>query len=288
MREVVQSLEVGATNPQPARRPRSPRPRRRLPILIAAALVIVSGTAVGWALVTSSARDTVAVQCEIQGSDSVIPAASGDPVADCAAEWQRDTGSAAPRLVAYDNGLGGITVLAADETPPSGFTRLGAGETQNVSMVEMQQWLDDYISGLNSGCFDSATAVQMTQDQLARLGMTEWTVHVLSASDAGRCVGGGILDAATATVSLRAMGDPSLLPGSSAAKLVAELRSITQDCSSLDATAKQVRSAASELGLSEDAHQYELTEVIDNSSQCTTIYENVGGTIFLILIGPPS
>ncbi|HEY7281722.1 MAG TPA: hypothetical protein VID47_09020 [Actinomycetota bacterium] len=281
MREVEQSLErAPAPEPNPPRRIR----RRRLPILIAA-VVVLSGAAVGWAFLTSSARDTVAVECEIQGTDTIIPAASGDPVSDCATQWKRDTGTEAPALAAYDNGLGGITVLPASQTPPSGFTRLPGGAVQNVSMVEMQQWLDDYVSGLNSGCFGGATAAQMTKQQLARLGMTGWTVLAPPASDAGTCVDTGILDASNSTVALRALSGP-VPPGSVMERLAAELRPVARDCEPLGATAQRVRSAAGKLGLSEDAHQYELNEVPDASATCTTISENVGGTIFLILRGP--
>src|SRR5436190_125395 len=197
MREVVRSLESSASTPLPTPTSRGARParrRRRSPILLAAAIVVLSVTAVAWALVASSALDTVSAQCEIQGSSSVIPSASGHPVADCAAQWQRDTGSPAPPLAAYDNGHGGITVLPADETPPSGFTPLPTGETQNVSMVEMQQWLDDYVDGLNSGCYDTATAVKMTQQELAQLGLGNWTVQPPPTSDGGSCVDTGIMD----------------------------------------------------------------------------------------------
>jgi hypothetical protein len=290
MREVVRSLESSAPMPPVApasRRARSARRRRRSPILLAAALVVLTGTAVAWAFVVSSARDTVAVQCEIQGVSTVIPSGTGDPVADCAAQWQRDTGNPAPPLAAYDNGVGGITVQPADQAPPSGWTRLGSGETQNLSMVQMQQWLDDYVSGLNSGCYDNATAIQMTQQALARFDMADWTVQPAPPSDTGQCIATGILDGTNTTVTLRALGGP-VPPGWTPEKLAVKLRSIAQTCGSLDATATQVRSAANELGLSEDAHQFELTEVRDNSARCTTIYENVGGTIFLILRGPSS
>ncbi len=290
MREVVRSLESIASTPRvvpTSRRPQPARRRRRLPILVAAAIVILSGTAAGWALVASSARNTVSVQCEIQDSSAVIPSATGDPVADCAAQWQRDTGSPAPPLVAYDNAHGGITVLTAEETPPSGWTRLGSGETQNVSMVQMQQWLDDYVSGLNSGCYDNATAIQITQQALTRFGMANWTVQPAPSSDTGQCVDTGILDGTNTTVTLRALSGP-VPPGSMPEKLAAKLRSIGQECGSLDATATHVLSAANELGLSEHDHQFELTQVRDNSARCTTIYENVGGTIFLILRGPSS
>lgn len=281
MREVAQSLEPNAPAPH-TRRSR----QRRLPVLIAAA-VVLSGAAVAWAFLASSARDTVAVQCLIQGSDAIIPAASGDPVADCAAQWQRDTGQAAPALVAYDNGHGGVTVLPAAEAPPAGFTRLPAGASQNVAMVEMQQWLDDYVGGLNSDCFDAGAAAQMTQQELTRLGMTGWTVQPPPSSDLGSCVDTGILDAPSSTVALRAMSGP-VPAGSVMARLAAKLRPIARDCLPLDAAAQQVRSAAGELGLSEDDHGYELTEVPDAAARCTSISENVGGTIFLVLRGPSS
>jgi hypothetical protein len=185
--------------------------------------------------------------------------------------------------VAYDNGLGGITVLPADQKPPSGWTRLDSGATQNVSMVEMQQWLDDYVSGLNSGCYDNADAAQMAHQALARFGMASWTVQPAPSSDTGQCVDTGILDAPSRTLSLRSLG--SAPSGSVPERLATKLRSIGQQCGSLDATAARVRSAAGELGLSEDANEFQLTEVPDESASCTTIYENVGGTIFLILRG---
>jgi hypothetical protein len=290
MREVAQSLD-----PHPSRlraalrfpRPLLARRHGRLLVALAAALVVLSATAVGWALVISSARDTVSVQCEIQGSSAVIPSATGDPVADCSAQWQRDTGSPAPPLVAYDNGDGGVTVLPADETPPSGFTRLLAGETQNVSMVEMQQWLDDHVTGLNSGCYDDVTAMRMTQQALTRFGMGGWTMQPPPSSDAGQCVGTGILDPANKTVTLRALGGPAP-SDSTVERLAAKLRAIAQQCAPLNATAAEVRSAANELGLSEDAQQFQLTQVRDNTATCTTISENVGGTIFLVLRGPSS
>jgi hypothetical protein len=275
-----------------------PRKRRAfrsaLTVLIAAS-VAITGTAIGKALFTSSARDTVAVQCLIEGSDAIIPAATGDPVQDCAAQWRRDNGTDPPQLVAYDNGHGGITVMPADRTPFPGSTPLPTGATQNVSMIEVQQSLDDYVGGLNSGCFDNPTAVGMTEQILARFDMADWTVVPAPASDfplastssgaSEPCVDTVILEPDTRTATLRALGGqgPQDAPYE---KLATKLRSLSQGCMSLSAAAKQVRSAAGELGLSEAAHGYELTEVPDQGARCTTITEGVGGTIFLILRGP--
>jgi hypothetical protein len=282
MPDLLAAAEMRAATTERLRR--SPR---RLSLAALVALIALGGAALGWAYFASSARDTVSIQCEIARVSTVIPSVTGDPVADCAAQWQRDTGSPAPRLVAYDNGQGGITVLPADETPGSGWTRLPSGATQNALMVEMQQWLDDYVSGLNSDCYDDPTAVQMTEQALQRLGMTNWAVRPAPSDEASSCVNTGILDPATFTVELRGLGDaPS--PDAPYEKLAVKLRSIVEGCRSLDDTARQVRSAAAELGLSEDAHEYELTEVRNDDARCATIYENVGGTIFIILRGPSS
>jgi hypothetical protein len=286
MREVVQSLDPNGSRPPRVRRShvsRRSRRRFRLPVLVA--VLVFAGAAVGLAFLRSSPRDTVSVQCEIEGVSTVIPSGTDNPVADCAAQWRRDTGNAGPRLVAYDNGHGGITVLPADSTAPSGWTRLPSGAKQNEAMVEMQQWLDDYVNGLNSGCYENATAVAMTEKALTRLGMQNWTVQPPPADDDSPCVDTGILDGTTFTVALRALGGEhdAQMPFE---KLAVRLRSIAKGCESLDATARQVRSAAAELGLSEGAREYELTEVRDDSARCTTIYEDVGGAIFLILRGP--
>jgi hypothetical protein len=312
MRAVERSLgstEASTTLPEPARdRARRPRRRRRVTILIAAAVAVVGSTALGWALL-SSARDTVAVECVIEGTDTIIPAASGDPVADCAAQWQRDTGNPAPPLTAYDNGVGGVTVLPASQTPPPSYSPLPNGTVQNVAMVQMQQWLDDYVVGLNSGCFGDATAVPMTEQALVRFGLVGWTVvpapqrdRAASASqpvptgqqapvarqdDGQLCVNVGILDASSTTVTLMVSSGPGP-GGSTEQQLAAALRPIAQQCLPLDEAARQVRSAADALGLSEDARDYELTEVPDPAADCTTITENVGGTIFLVLRGPAS
>ena len=281
---------IDSVNP----RGRRHRSRPAFAVFLVAASIGVAGTAIGTGLFDSSARNTVSVQCLIGGSDSIIPANTGDPVADCTAQWRRDTGQDPPPLVAYDNGHGGIAVMPADRTPLPGSSPLPTGATQNVSMIAVQQSLDDYIGGLNSGCFDNATAVGTIEQTLARFDLADWTVLPAPASDfpatpssatPERCVDAAILEPETRTVALRALGGPA--PQDAPYEvLAAKLRSISQGCLSLEAAAKQVRSAAGELGFSEAAHEFELTEVPDPNAGCTTISENVGGSIFLILRGP--
>jgi hypothetical protein len=69
-------------------------------------------------------------------------------------------------------------------------------------------------------------------------------------------------------------------------KLADKLRPLTRSCRSLPAAVAAVRVAASSLGLSESARTYELNAVRDSSLRCASIYETVGGTIFVTVRGP--
>jgi hypothetical protein len=274
---------------------RKRRATRSVTAVLVAAAIGIAGGAIALAL-SNGSRDTVSVQCLIRGNDTMIPAATGDPVKDCAANWRRSTGNNPPELVAYDNGLGGITVMAADEEPLPGATAMPSGATQNVSLVAMQQWVDDYVGGLPSGCYDNATATEMTQQALTRFGLAGWTISVETEAattstaspeqgTAALCMTSAILDPATQTVELRG-SHRQPPPDAQYVQLATKLRTVAQGCMPLDAAVNQVRSAADSLGLSEADGGYELTEVTEKDARCTTIVENVGGTIFLILRGP--
>jgi len=281
---------ASTTAPSPSQRQRAgrvrgDRRRSRLPVVAAVAAVVLAGSAIAWAFAVFSARDTVSVQCLIGDRDVIIPATTGDPVKDCAGEWRRDTGDDPPPLVAYDNGLGGITVMPADRTPWPGFTPLPDGATQNVSLIAAQESLDDYIGGLYSGCFDNATAVRMTEQILERFDMAGWTVRPAPESTPPDACVHASLDPTTRTVVLGgSLGAPAS-PDAPYDLLAAKLRSV-RGCMTLDAATRQVRSAAGELGLTEAAHDYQLTVVPDKDARCATITESVGGTISLILRGP--
>jgi hypothetical protein len=287
--EPIARPALSPSDPERVRGPGRGRGRsRRLPVLAAVGAIVIAGATIGWAL-TNSARDASSVQCEIRGVDTIIPAITGSPVDDCAAQWLRDTGYHAPPLVAYDNGHGGITVLPADGTPLPGWTPLPAGATQNVPMIQVQRSLEDYVDGLHSGCFDNATAIRMTKHTLALYGLADWTVRPAPQTELSDpstpCVKTAVLDPSTDTVQLRALDGraPSDAPFE---QLAAKLRPIAQECLPLGAAAKEVLSAAGDLGLSEAAHEFELTQIRDNGARCTTIDEGVGGTIFLVLSGP--
>jgi hypothetical protein len=284
--------------------------RRRRPVVLALAVVVAAATAAGaWAVLHgSAAQETTSVECVIAGVDTVIPSSSGDPAHDCAVEWQRELKTAAPRLVAYDNGHGGITVLPRHQTVPGGYKRLVG--PQDVDLIQLQTSLDDYVNGLNSSCLDGAAAASFAQSKLAQFGFTGWTVAVkggrpsppttlpapkaipgtktaptVSTIGTRTCVAADIVDPTTQTVTLSptdaATGRKTVFE-----KLAGKLRPVTQTCESLPAAIASVRAAASGLGLSENTRGYDLNTAADNSMRCATIYETVGGTIFLDVRGP--
>jgi hypothetical protein len=261
------------------------RRRRRLVVAVAAVALAGIATAATWAALRSSpARETTSIQCLIKGSDAIIPSFSGNPVHDCAAGWRQEYRTAPPRLRAYDNGLGGVTVIPASRKPPAGWKPL---RSQDVSLIELQNSLDDYIAGLNSSCLDSTAATNLAKAKLARFGFAGWTVDVRDGGTAspGECYDQDIVDPSTSTVTLASFGGVAG-PGSTFQKLADKLRPITQSCESLPHAVAAVRTAAASLGLAESAKTYTLEAATDNSLRCTSIYETVGGTIFLTVRGP--
>jgi hypothetical protein len=277
--------------------------RRRRPLVLAVAVVAAAATAAGaWAVLHgSAAHETTSVECVIHGIDTIIPSTSGDPAHDCAVEWKRELGTAAPPLRAYDNGVGGVTVLLRSVTPPANYKRLVSG--QDADLIQLQNSLDDFVNGLNSSCFTSAAATGLTQRRLAQFGFTGWTVALrnpgsggssppapagtkkapTAENDGSMCWGVGIVDPSTQSVTLLGGSDQN---GGMPTELADKLRPITQRCDSLPAAVAAVRTAAGELGISESARGYDLNTVTDNSPRCASIYETVGGTIFLTVRGP--
>jgi hypothetical protein len=276
--------------------------RRRLVLAVAVVALVAIATAATWVVLNQGpARETTSVECVIEGVDTIIPSTSGDPARDCAVEWTRELGSAAPPLLAYDNGHGGVTVLLRRATPPAGFTRLAAG--QDADLIQLQNSLDDFVNGLNSSCLGNAAATNLTESKLAQFGFTGWTVTSRDASspgtappaqagartaptvksDGSNCWNGDVVDPNTQSVTLMASSDQN---GGTPTSLAARLRPLTRSCVSLPAAVASARAAATSVGLSESARTYELNAVADSSLRCASIYETVGGTIFLTVRGP--
>ena len=268
-------------------RERPARRRLRRPLVIAAAVVAVAAaTGAGWALSHGSARETTSVECVIDGQDTVIDATSGDPAADCAIAWQGLLGKPAPPLQAYDDALGGVTVIPRSQKAPATWTPIAS---QDVALIELQESLDDYVNGLNSSCFDASAATGFARQQLDRLGFRGWTVDVRPTSQAGRLCYGGFPEPEAKAVTLVSSGpvhEPTNWPPR---RLATSLRPLINQCLSLPAMRGAVEQRASSLGLSQtadDERNYQLSATRDDTLRCSTLYETVTGTIHVVLRGP--
>ncbi|HUJ56144.1 MAG TPA: hypothetical protein VLW49_09185 [Gaiellaceae bacterium] len=266
-------------------RTRPARRRLRRPLVAALAVVAVAAaTGAGWAMTRGSARETTTVDCLIDGESTVIDATSGDPASDCAAVWP----APAPKLQAYDDGIGGVVVIPASQKPRAGWTAIAS---QDVALIELQESLDDNINGLDSSCFDASAATTFARQQLDRLGLIGWTVQVRSSSQTGQSAPcyGGFAQPEAKTVTLMPFGDQSGPASWPPHRLADSLRPLTQECLSLPAMKSEVEQRASSLGLSqtvEGSHNYELNSTEDDTMRCATVYETVGGTIDVVLRGP--
>lgn len=270
--ELLESLTRLPFGREPLRRR---APRRRTLVLVLAFVAAGAIAATAWSLSRSQASETTSIECVIEGVDAIIPSSSGDPAADCAAEWKREEGTAAPPLAAYDNTFGGVTVLPKSETPPAGYRPLKA---QDVALIELQESLDDSVSGLNASCLDGVAATRLAKQKLAEYGFGGWTVTVRSAAGSGACYDAEVIDPSSLTVTLIPIGSPATADPT-VKRLADDLRPITQSCESLPAAVAAARSAAK--GLS-----YRLSPVTDGSLRCARIYLSVGGTIFIDVRGP--
>lgn len=282
---------ITRATPTPAR-PARWRVRRRLVIAVAFVLAVAT-TTVAWAITRGGTSQTTSVECVIAGTDAVIDATSGNPAADCAAEWRRESGSPAPPLTAYANTAGGVTVLPRSQKPPAGWRTL---HSQNVALIELEESLADYVNGLNSRCFTSAQATTFTRQQLARLGFAGWTVNVrlipssTSSPNGPICTSSGLIDPTTATVELISGYSDKPPRNWQPGILATRLQPLTKTCLTLPAMRSAVEQKASSLGLSPEPPATRTSYVLDSypshKLRCTSLYETVGGAISLIMRGP--
>ena len=262
------------------------RPRRWL---LAAAILLtalVGAAAGGWAL-TRGTEETTEVGCALDrnlDSIAVIDASSGDPVADCAAEWRRRHGSAAPPLVAYDNAHGGVQVVPKGLSVPSEWRLLPEGFRQDARLVELDAALGDLGSGLNASCLTLPAARALAVAELARLRLDSWSV----ASERGRADGARTctqhyLDRERRRVVLIPLpGAPR--PDAPYAILARRLAAATKsDCLTVESALTRARAEASALGLDKPAGATVFHVVYGTG--CARVTVNVGGRVEVTIRG---
>jgi hypothetical protein len=288
--EGCDALLDAITDTPTSRRIPARKRRLRVPIIVGLGVVTAgAATAMGWAL-TRSAPDVISVNCAITSNSTAgIPAVSGDPIKDCAQEWKKETGHAAPPLRAYV-GSSGVTIVqpANRPAPPSATPLAVQHPKQDLKVIELQESLNDVIAGLGSGCYTNAEATHIAKRELTRLDMTGWSVSASPdhANGKASCVDDGDVQPKK-TVKLSADGGSPVQaankPQRQTIELASKLRPIAKKCQPLAAAKKQVEAAVAAVGM--PRRNYEL-KTVPTQSSCTTVHETVGGTVFLTLRGP--
>jgi hypothetical protein len=255
-----------APSASPTARP-TPTPR---PISPAAALASVQGA--------------TSVNC----NNAIVDAVSGNPVTDCDVIWKHTFGRAAPRLAVYADD-GWFLVLPATQRPPAGSVRLPSGVVMNTNLIVLNEWLQDYVSGLNSQCYASSAAVTAVHGELASLGLSGWNVSAQppAANGTTTCDNVSIISAGQRTVQLKA--PPSVSSGNGPASQMQQfagaLHQISNSCLDLPAATEQVTAAAARYGQSLSPPD-SLQQVTVPDAHCTSVYLEIGGAMFVTLRGP--
>ncbi len=273
-------------------RPR--RRRRRWAIPIAAVAVFATATS-GWAILQEQdSSSSTTIRCP---ENTGIDAVSGNPVADCADAWTGIHGSEpVPPMVAYDDGRGGVHVLLGSEAVPDGYIALPGGSYQDTTLIELKDALNDVATGLSARCVDEKTARDITRRELDRLGLTDWTIQVDSASRGGSTTCVEFLDLKRNQQQVQLMTGRNTTKGADpfapfAAALHDRLKS---ECVGLDRAAELTRSLAAAANIVVDGNHIPLTEeagldihtIEDSSSGCTRANVTVGGSVQVSLRGP--
>ena len=280
---MTSTTEAHVTVP-PARR------RRRLTRgLVAglAGLVLAGGGAAAWATY-SSGHESASIMCSSPGVDGMIPAVSGDPVADCTAMWRREGVKVPAGLRAYDSGRS--IVVRLDGTVPDGAPVLPAGQVQDKRVIELTAAMDDLVDRpAVTGCAREADRRALAQAQLDRLHLTDWTIKPWADAPPkpGNCVH-AIVEADSRSILLVDSGptEPAE-PGAETARLAGLLRThISQGCLSLDeaeaVARKDIRTVEPDL----PAEALAVTRTVDPTARCTRVDWLPAGNLDLRLYGP--
>lgn len=294
-RELRQTLFDAITSQAPASVPARTRTgsstRSRVPrrLVVITAMVAALGLAtIGWAVMRGGdVATSTAVGCHLpDGGVAIVDGVTGDPVEDCSRLWSQVTGTPAPELIAYDNGLGGIEVLAATEQVPDEWVVLGRGAVQDPALIELEAALADIGAGLGSECHQLEGARAVTLRELDRLGFADWSV-VAERGDAdgtNTCMVAIVkpVQQRVQLVPLQGMALRDDDPLRAFARGVHDL--LEQECLTTADAAAQVEQVAREAGM--EASGINVQPVVDPDAACARAHITLGGGVAVTVRGP--
>ncbi len=264
------------------------------------AVVLAGGGGAAYAVLHQPARSALGLACaagtsqqEFQQSgalSSFLRTRSGDPVADCAAEYQLRR-IPPPALRGYSTGASHISVVPADWTVPTTWQPLGGDFRSDPARLELEQRLDDVIDGPSSACHSADQVQALVQRDLTELGLTAWTIDRLD--QAGRADGEdwcalALLDVTgLQTVSIQGLPGPAngqAAPTEPFGQLLQSLRRDAGRCRSLPEAQERVEQAVTAAGF--DLQDATITTIVDASASCTVADMPSSGSIQVVLRGP--
>lgn len=293
--------------PAPPRSPAGSRHatrRRRLHRSAAGALaaaVLTSGAGVAYAVFHHSAGSALDLACaagttlqQFQhggGVDSYSAISSGDPVADCAADYRRQD-MTPPPLRGYTTGASYISVVPAAWPVPASWQPLPATFRTDTARLELAERLGDIVAGPQSHCQSTETVRTYVRRQLADLGLTGWTVTTLDnanrADGVSWCALAFTDGSDNRTVDIQGLPGPAegqAPPTTPFGRLLQNLRrDVDGRCLTLPAAQHASRQAVTDAGLS--AQDAQITAFTDPAVRCTRVYLPEAGDVEITLQGP--
>jgi hypothetical protein len=286
---------------KPARR----RTWRAATVSLGAALAVGGGGGLALAVFSQPPGTALQVLCAVgtdrtqydpasQGMDgSTLSSMSGDPVADCAGEYEKLEG-AAPPLVGYDTGQQYVAVMPADWPAPSGWSALPATFRNDPSRLELKHRLDDLIEGPESRCTTADEAEAIARRDMADLGLDGWTFQRLSQAayadgTGGWCAKAWVGDGAEREVVIQGLEEGMWVRDDPGTNPVRRIRDALRDevarrCLPLSEAAHVTRDVLVRNGTRlADAHIREITAA---GAACTRIDFVPGGNTVVVLRGP--
>lgn len=268
---------IGMTTPtnQPTR---SSRRVLRVALVAAAFLFAVAGVAAAanW-LVTPG--DTTEIACN---GEVIIPARSGDPVADCAAELDRQ-GIEYGELEAYANPAGGVAVREIG-TEPDGYTPLGQQFTQDVALIQLEEALADRVDGLASRCMTSSEATALAEQHMNDLGLDLPMTIRAPELDGSGCAIAIVTNDREVIIAMDVIDDAEFRSQVPWDAFIAQMSAELDDsCLALD----QAVPIADQIAIETDiGYMSQLDAIEDPTLECTELSVDAGGVVFIVLRGP--
>lgn len=272
--EAIESEQVGYSRTR-----REARTRRRITLMTA---VLISLLTVGaaWAL-SRQPEQTTRILCP---ENMVIAAVSGDPIADCAAAL-RGVGIEPPRMVAFTNKAGAVTVQEAGEEVGKNLQPLDDDFRQDTAIIELEAILNDVAVGLEADCYTTDEAMPVVESAIDRVGL-EWSIDVIREADGEATCAYGFLQPETSTVGVTSI--EAGLPWDEEPPWIELGRQLNEaldtECLNLAEAASVVERLADELDMEEMMSS--VTKTPDDRASCTRATVTVGGAVFVDLRGP--